>query len=68
MSTRDWGFYLAYNMFRLCGILQGIMKRYVDCTAASPQALDAGSRAKPMAEMGWAQVEKILRQPAANTA
>ena len=61
IGTRDWGFYIAYNMFRLCGILQGIMKRYVDGTAASPQALDAGSRAKPMAEMGWAQVEKILK-------
>ena len=64
VSTRDWGFYLAYNMFRLCGILQGIMKRYVDGTAASPQALDAGARAKPMAEMGWAQVEKILKSVA----
>ena len=61
VNTRDWGFYLAYNMFRMCGILQGIMKRYVDGTAASPQALDAGRRAKPMAEMGWAEVEKILQ-------
>ena len=61
VNTRDWGFYLAYNMFRMCGILQGIMKRYVDGTAASPQALDAGRRAKPMAEMGWAAVEKILK-------
>ena len=61
VNTGDWGFYLAYNMFRMCGILQGIMKRYVDGTAASPQALDAGRRAKPMAEMGWAAVEKILQ-------
>ena len=60
VSTRNWGFYMAYNMFRMCGILQGIMKRYVDGTAASPQALDAGNRARPMAEMGWAQVERIL--------
>ena len=60
VDTAHWAFYLAYNMFRLCGILQGIMKRYVDGTAASQQALDAGKRARPMAEMGWAQVEKIL--------
>ena len=60
VSTRNWGFYMAYNMFRMCGILQGIMKRYVDGTAASPQALDAGNRAGPMAEMGWAQVERML--------
>jgi aminoglycoside phosphotransferase (APT) family kinase protein len=61
VATAHWGFYLAYNMFRLCGILQGIMKRYVDGTAASQQALDAGKRARPMAEMGWAQVENILK-------
>lgn len=59
VDTRHWRFYLAYNMFRMAGILQGIMKRYVDGTAASQQALDAGKRARPMAEMGWAQVENI---------
>ncbi|MFN0162139.1 MAG: phosphotransferase [Burkholderiales bacterium] len=56
VNTRDWNFYLAYNMFRLAGITQGIMKRYLDGTAASQQALDAGKRARPLAEMGWARV------------
>lgn len=49
----DFMFYLAYNMFRMAGILQGIMKRYVDGIAASEQALKAGQAARPMAEMGW---------------
>ncbi|MCS6764914.1 MAG: phosphotransferase [Candidatus Protistobacter heckmanni] len=49
----DWNFYLAYNMFRIAGILQGIMKRVVDGTASSAQATEAGKRAKPMAELGW---------------
>jgi aminoglycoside phosphotransferase (APT) family kinase protein len=31
----NWDFYLAYNMFRLAAILQGIMKRFVDGTAAN---------------------------------
>jgi aminoglycoside phosphotransferase (APT) family kinase protein len=48
-----WEFYLAYNMFRLAAILQGIMKRALDGTAASTEALDAGKRARPMAELGW---------------
>jgi aminoglycoside phosphotransferase (APT) family kinase protein len=48
-----WDFYLAYNMFRLAAILQGIMKRALDGTAASAEALDAGRRARPMAELGW---------------
>jgi hypothetical protein len=34
----DWNFYLAYNLFRLAAILQGIAKRVVDGTAASAQA------------------------------
>jgi aminoglycoside phosphotransferase (APT) family kinase protein len=53
IRKEDFNFYLAYNMFRLAGILQGIMKRYVEGTAASEQALKAGQAARPMAEMGW---------------
>jgi aminoglycoside phosphotransferase (APT) family kinase protein len=56
----NWDFYLAYNMFRLAGILQGIMGRVKDGTAASPHAAEQGKRARPMAEAGWRQVEKIL--------
>lgn len=57
----DWDFYIAYNMFRLAGILQGIMGRVKDGTAASAHAEEQGKRAKPMAEAGWRQVERILR-------
>ncbi len=56
-----WDFYMAYNMFRLAGILQGIMGRVNDGTAASAHALEQGKRARPMAEAGWKQVEKILK-------
>jgi aminoglycoside phosphotransferase (APT) family kinase protein len=51
--TRHWQFYLAYNMFRLAAILQGIMKRVVDGTASSQQALESGRSARPLAELGW---------------
>ena len=57
----NWDFYMAYNMFRLAGILQGIMGRVKDGTAASAHAMEQGKRARPMAEAGWQQVEKILR-------
>lgn len=53
IRKEDFNFYLAYNMFRMAGILQGIMKRYVDGTASSEQALKSGQAARPMAEMGW---------------
>jgi len=53
IRREDFDFYLAYNLFRLAGIMQGIMKRYVDGTAASSQALENGKAARPMAEMAW---------------
>ncbi|HJW10618.1 MAG TPA: phosphotransferase family protein, partial [Albitalea sp.] len=49
----DWNFYMAYNLFRMAGILQGIAKRVVDGTASSAQAKQAGAGARPLAEMGW---------------
>ncbi len=58
----NWDFYMAYNMFRLAGILQGIMGRVVDGTASSEHAKEQGKRARPMAEAGWRQVEKLLAQ------
>jgi aminoglycoside phosphotransferase (APT) family kinase protein len=56
-----WDFYVAYNMFRLAAILQGIMGRVRDGTAASAQAADAGLRARAVADAGWRQVENMGR-------
>jgi aminoglycoside phosphotransferase (APT) family kinase protein len=64
IEPSHWDFYIAYNLFRISAILQGILKRVVDGTAASTHARDAGSRARPMAELGWKHVEKILRRAA----
>jgi aminoglycoside phosphotransferase (APT) family kinase protein len=50
----DWNFYLAYNMFRLAGILQGIAKRVETGTASNAQARQASARARPLAQMAWA--------------
>ena len=49
----DWSFYLAYNLFRLASITQGIAKRVVDGTAASAQARATGASTRPLAEMAW---------------
>ncbi|MES2980265.1 MAG: phosphotransferase family protein [Pseudomonadota bacterium] len=49
----DWNFYLAYNLFRLAAILQGIAKRVEAGTASSAQALKSAAGARPLAEMGW---------------
>jgi aminoglycoside phosphotransferase (APT) family kinase protein len=47
----DW--YFAYNLFRLCGIVQGIAGRVRDGTAASARAMEQASRAVPLAEAAW---------------
>jgi aminoglycoside phosphotransferase (APT) family kinase protein len=54
----DWNFYMAYNLFRIAGILQGIARRVVDGTASSAQAKAAGAGARPLAELGWAFAQR----------
>ena len=49
----DWNFYLAYNLFRLAAILQGIAKRVEAGTASSAQAVASAAGARPLAEMAW---------------
>ena len=49
----DWDFYLAYNLFRLAAITQGIARRVVDGTAASAQARATGAATRALAELGW---------------
>jgi aminoglycoside phosphotransferase (APT) family kinase protein len=56
----NWDFYLAYNMFRIAAILQGIKKRAVDGTAASAHAADAGARVLPLAKMAWEYAQKVI--------
>ncbi len=51
--AEDWNFYLAYNLFRLAAILQGIAKRVEAGTASSAQAANSGAGARGLAEMAW---------------
>ena len=55
----NWDFYMAYNMFRLAAILQGIMGRVVQGTAANVRARESGARARALAEAGWRRVEEM---------
>jgi aminoglycoside phosphotransferase (APT) family kinase protein len=49
----DWNFYLAYNLFRLAAILQGIAKRVEMGTASSAQAVSSAAGARPLAQLAW---------------
>ena len=57
-SIPHWDFYLAYNMFRLAAILQGIAGRVRDGTAASVHAQRAGLAVPPLARLGWQYAER----------
>ena len=59
IPARDWEYYMAFNMFRLAAIMQGIMARALSGTAASSEALEMGRRARPLAELAWRQVERL---------
>ena len=52
-AAGDWNYYLAYNLFRIAAILQGIAKRVQEGTTSSPQAAEYGRQATPLAELGW---------------
>ena len=54
----DWNFYMAYNMFRIAAILQGIAKRIETGTASSAQAVASAAGAKPLAQMAWRFAER----------
>lgn len=57
-SIDNMDFYIAYNMFRLAGILQGIIGRVRDGTASNAHAAQMADRVKPLAEMGWHFAQK----------
>ena len=54
----DWNFYMAYNLFRLAAILQGIAKRVEAGTASSAQAASSAAGARPLAQMAWSFAQK----------
>ncbi|MGH8848954.1 MAG: phosphotransferase family protein, partial [Polaromonas sp.] len=54
----DWNFYLAYNLFRLAAILQGIAKRVEAGTASSAQAVSSAAGAPLLAKMAWGFAQK----------
>ncbi len=60
IEPRVWEFCMAYNMFRIACIRQGILRRVVDGTAASRHAREAGGRARATADLAWQQIQEQL--------
>jgi aminoglycoside phosphotransferase (APT) family kinase protein len=54
----DLDFYLAFNLFRLAGIVHGIKGRLARGTAASAHAAAMVAMLEPLADLAWAQARK----------
>jgi aminoglycoside phosphotransferase (APT) family kinase protein len=48
-----WDFYLAFSLFRVAAILQGVWRRAQDGQASAGDALEVGAKARPLARIGW---------------
>ncbi|MDB5870375.1 MAG: aminoglycoside phosphotransferase [Polaromonas sp.] len=57
IDPAEWSFCIAFSLFRLAAILQGIAKRAQGSTAASANAAETGARARTIAEAAWRQVQ-----------
>jgi aminoglycoside phosphotransferase (APT) family kinase protein len=53
-----WNFYLAYNLFRMTGILQGVYKRALEGLASSDDAEEHGRNARELADLGWRYAQR----------
>ncbi|EHR01042.1 phosphotransferase [Bradyrhizobium sp. WSM471] len=54
----DWNFYMAFNLFRVAAIMQGIAKRAEAGIASSAQAASSGASARAFAQMAWRFAER----------
>ena len=57
-SIPDLNFCLAYNMFRLGSIAQGVYARALQGNASSPQAMAMGKQITPLATLAWEYAKK----------
>jgi aminoglycoside phosphotransferase (APT) family kinase protein len=53
VSIAHFNVYMAYNFFRLAAILQGILGRVRDGTAANAEAAHMARQVEPLAETAW---------------
>ena len=49
----NWNFFLAFSLFRLAAIVQGVYHRALQGNASNADALEVGKRASLLADTGW---------------
>jgi aminoglycoside phosphotransferase (APT) family kinase protein len=53
----DWSFYIAFSIFRLASISQGVYKRGLDGNASSARATTFKDTCRLLSDMAWAKLE-----------
>ncbi|MEE9375984.1 MAG: phosphotransferase [Rhizobiaceae bacterium] len=58
-AITNWPFYIAFSLFKLTGILQGVYKRSLDGNASNPKRAKEYAKAIPLlAQAAWAEIQK----------
>lgn len=60
-AVTDLNFHKAYNLFRVAAIVQGIVGRARDGTAAGASAAEQAKRVRPLAEAAWGYAQQAQR-------
>jgi aminoglycoside phosphotransferase (APT) family kinase protein len=66
-SIPAFDFYVAFNLFRLASILQGVAARALAGNASSLRATETGRLTRPVAELGWEQAQGAERERRASS-
>ena len=59
LDLAAWNYYIAYNLFRIAAISQGVGKRALDGNASSADGAEVGRKARPIAELAWSLVAHL---------
>jgi aminoglycoside phosphotransferase (APT) family kinase protein len=59
-----WEFYMAFNLFRVSCIRQGVYARALDGTASNVRAAESGKLVRPAADLAWSLVEGLAKSSA----
>ncbi|MCW5748196.1 MAG: phosphotransferase [Alphaproteobacteria bacterium] len=54
-----WDFYMAYNLFRVACIRQGVYARSLDGTASNRLAAESGKLVRPSGELAWRIAQRL---------
>lgn len=54
----DWHVFVAFSLFRLAAIVQGVYARALAGNASNADALEVGKRAHILADAGWSVAQK----------